>query len=284
MTSALGRFQGRRIAVIGAAGGTIGGATVARLTSEGATVVVGGRSPERIEAVAATAPGPGTVAAAIQVDIGDTDAVGAFIDGAAKAMGGLDGLVNNVVDYGTWDEDRDLVDIELDSLDRFLHVSLRGHIVSVRFAIPHFKHAGGGSLVLTSSLAGLIGEPTRIGYGVSKAGITAISRHVAARWGKQNIRANTIVPGRIVTGPPTSDQDALFRAQFLRTAASPRLGKPDDIAGAVAFLLSDDAAFVNGTTLIVDGGASAIFTAAPEDDADFFSRFPFSRSELGMVD
>lgn len=276
------RFEGRRIAVIGAAPGQIGGAIVARLAAEGATLVVGGRNLDKLEAAAGAITDPGRVAQVARVDLGDAASVAKFIEDAAAAMGSLDGLVNNAALYGDVLEDADAVDIDLASLDALLSVNLRGHLLSCRHAVPHLLKAGGGSIVLTSSMAGLLGEPTRVAYGVSKAGVMALARHVAARWGKQSIRCNSIVPGRIVTGA-VPESDAHFLDAFLRVAASPRLGVPDDIAGAAAFLLSDDAAFVNGQNLVVDGGMSAMFAPAPADDDDFIHRFPFSRRELGIT-
>lgn len=276
------RFTGRRIAVIGAASGTIGGAIVQRLVDEGATVVIGGRSRERMASAAAGLAGPGRVTGAVPVDLGDADSIAGFVDAAATAMGGLDGLVNNAALYGAADEDGDLLETGVESLDRLLAVNLRGHLLVARAAVPHLLQAGGGSIVLTSSLAGVIGEPTRVAYGIAKAGIISLARHVAARWGKQGVRANVVVPGRIVAAPAATALDEALREQFLRSVASPRLGAPHDIAAATAFLLSDDAAFVNATTLTVDGGASAIFAPAPADDADFYSRYPFSRSAIGV--
>ncbi len=273
------RFTGRRIAVIGAAPGQIGGAIVARLVEEGASVVVGGRNVTNASAVAESVSGPGKVVDVITADLADDASLQRFMDDAARALGGLDGLANNAAGYGRPGEDGDAVEIDLDSFDALLHTNLRGHVLAVRHAIPHLKAAGGGSIVLTASLAGLLGEPTRVSYGISKAGLMALTRHVASRWGKQGIRCNTIVPGRIISGDGGDDP---VLAPFLRRVASTRLGTPADIAGAASFLLSDDAAFVNGTNLVVDGGLSTMFTAAPADDDDFFPRYPFSRSELGL--
>lgn len=281
MTGPLGRFEGRRIAVIGAAAGQIGGAIVSRLAAEGATLVIGGRNLKKAEGAATAISGPGRVAEIVRVDIADADSVSAFMDTAASAMGGLDGVANNAAMYGDAGEDKDAVEIDLASLDKLLAVNLRGQLLGVRYAVPHLKQAGGGSIVLTSSMAGLLGEPTRVSYGMAKAGIMALTRHVTARWGKQNIRCNTIVPGRIVGDAAIHTDPSLLDA-FLRVAASPRLGEPGDIAAAAAFLLSDDAAFINGTNLVVDGGMSVVFSPAPADDDDFYPRFPFSRRELGV--
>ena len=281
MQNSTGRFEGRRIAIIGVSPGQIGGAMVARLAAEGATIVVGGRSLDKLEAVAEQTPG-GRVVAAERVDLADADSVSRFMDASARAMGGLDGVVDNAALYGEAGEDGDACEIELDSFDRLLDVNLRGQLLSCRFAIPHLLRSGGGSVVLTSSLAGLLGEPTRVSYGIAKASSLALARHVAAKWGKRGIRCNAIVPGRIISTPPTPAEQP-FHDAFLRAAASPRLGRPSDIAAAAAFLLSDDAEFVNGSHLVVDGGVSAVFAPAPADEDDFNPRFPFSSSALGLA-
>jgi len=141
----------------------------------------------------------------------------------------------------------------------FMHtidVNLKGHLLCTRHALPHLLERGGGALVYTSSAAGHIGEPERPSYAASKAGINSLVRHVASHWGRQGIRANSIAPGLVVTPAMDTGLPSEFRDYALRVGRSPRLGRPDDIAGMVAFLVSDDGEWVNGQVLSVDGGAS----------------------------
>lgn len=277
------RLLDRRIAVIGVAPGQIGGAIVDRLAAEGASIVIGGRDGEKLRRVAEGTAG--AVRRVIPVDLAEPVSVVEFFRGAAEALDGLDGFVNNAAMYGSPGADGDVLDIELESFDELMDVNLRGQLLAVRAALPYLLSAGGGAIVLTSSIAGVLGEPTRVSYGIAKAGILAMARHVAARWGKQGVRCNAVVPGRILRDDIVpGGGDEVFNRHLLRKAASPRLGRPSDIAAAVSFLASDDAAFINGVHLMVDGGASAVFTPAPEEDEDFYPRHPFSRRDLGLDD
>ncbi|MFT4233602.1 MAG: SDR family oxidoreductase [Microbacterium sp.] len=260
--------------MIGVAPGQIGGEIVSRLSAEGASVVVGGRSLQHLSAVAGSASG---VRAAIPVDLADEASVQGFFDAAAAELGGLDGFVGNAALYGRSGEDADALGIDLGSFDRLLQVNVRGQLIAVRSALPLLLAQGGGSIVLTGSIAAVLGEPTRVAYGIAKSAMLALSRHVAARWGKQGIRCNAVVPGRIVREDAGADP---YLDRMLEIVPSPRLGRPGDIAAATAYLLSDDAAFVNGTHLLVDGGTSQVFAPAPRDDNDFTDRYPFSRSAV----
>ena len=137
--------------------------------------------------------------------------------------------------------------------DRTIAVNLRGHFLCTRLAIPHLSARGGGAIVYTASAAAYIGEPERPSYAIAKSGITALARHVASRWGKEGIRANAIAPGLIMTPAVAAGTMA---GHTLASVPSTRLGLPEDIAAAVAFLLSDDAAWINGQVLSVDGGGT----------------------------
>lgn len=280
MSERAGELTGRRIAVIGVSPGQIGGSIVDRLAAEGASLVIGGRSQMNLTSVAERVPH--AVRDVVAVDIADEASVREFFGAAVAALGGLDGVVNNAAIYGAPGADSDALSIAMDDFDQLLSVNLRGQLLSVRGALPHLLEAGGGSIVLTSSIAGVLGEPTRVSYGVAKAGVLALVRHVAARWGKQGIRCNAVVPGRIVRDEQLPESEQPFHDELLRLAASPRLGRPADIAAAVRFLLSEDSAFINGVPLMVDGGTSAVFAPASEDDGDFYPRYPFSRGALGL--
>lgn len=119
---------------------------------------------------------------------------------------------------------------------------------------PHLLGQGGGVIVNTSSKAAWIGEPTRPAYAASKAGINALTRHIASRWGKDGIRCNTVAPGLVLSESLAQNIDEHLRVMALQNARSPRLGEPTDLAGAVAFLFSDDAA--NGQVWSICGGMS----------------------------
>jgi NAD(P)-dependent dehydrogenase (short-subunit alcohol dehydrogenase family) len=115
---------------------------------------------------------------------------------------------------------------------------------------------GGGAIVYTSSAAGHIGEPERPSYAAAKAGINSLARHVASRWGRAGIRANAVAPGLVITPAMAETIAPEFKEYALGVGRSPRLGRPDDIAAMVAYLMSDDAEWINGQVFSVDGGAS----------------------------
>jgi NAD(P)-dependent dehydrogenase (short-subunit alcohol dehydrogenase family) len=135
-------------------------------------------------------------------------------------------------------------------------VDLRGHLLCTRRAIPLLLARGGGAIVHTSSAAAFMGEPARPSYAMAKAGINALVRHVASRWGKEGIRANGVAPGLVITPTVAAMGDTDVQRAALRRTPSPSLGRPEDIAAMVAFLLSDDGAWVNGQVVSVDGGST----------------------------
>jgi NAD(P)-dependent dehydrogenase (short-subunit alcohol dehydrogenase family) len=152
--------------------------------------------------------------------------------------------------------DSDAVDVPLEIYDRTLAVNLRGHLLCTRHAMPALLARGGGALVYTSSGAAFMGEPSRVAYAMAKSGLHALLRHVASRWGKQGIRANAVAPGLVMTETVRRAMSEEACAQVLAITRSPRLGTPEDIAAAVAFLLSDEAEWINGQVISVDGGVT----------------------------
>ena len=246
-----------KIAVVAGGAGGIGTATCVRLGEEGASVVVADINGEAAEAVAAQVREAGGRAVAVSTDIGDDAQVRDLVDLALKEFGALDVLHANAADLSpdTIGRDSDIVEIPLEVLDRTVAVNLRGHILCARHAIPAMLERGGGALVFTSSAAAYVGEPERPAYAITKSGITALVRHVASRWGKQGIRANAVAPGLVLTPTVQEGLEPQFRERVLRMGRSSRLGRPEDIAAMVAYLGSDDGAWINGQVLSVDGGA-----------------------------
>lgn len=242
--------------VVGAGSG-IGAATAMRLAREGAIVAVGDIDLPAAVRVASLLGSVGAEGTAVEIDIADPVSVAAGFARAVDDLGGLDGVHVNAADLRVIFSDTDALDFDLDVFDRTIDVNLRGHLLCTRAALPHLLAAGGGALLFTSSAAAQSGEPTRPAYAMSKSGLHALMRHVASRWGGDNIRANCVAPGFVMTpemirGGEVPDQ---LIETFLAATPSSRIGKVEDIAGVAAMLLSDDGEWINGQVVHVNGGA-----------------------------
>jgi NAD(P)-dependent dehydrogenase (short-subunit alcohol dehydrogenase family) len=190
----------------------------------------------------------------VKCDISDEPSVAALVKATVDSYGGLDGIHVNAADLSIIAEDADALSIRMEIFDRTLAVDLRGHLLCTRHALPELLKRGGGAVVYTSSDSAFMGEPIRVAYGVAKAGINALMRHVASRWGKEGIRANSIAPGFVLTEAGTANVAEEERKLLTQATRSWRLGKPEDIAGAVVFLMSQEGEWINGQTISVNGG------------------------------
>jgi NAD(P)-dependent dehydrogenase (short-subunit alcohol dehydrogenase family) len=172
-------------------------------------------------------------------------------------------LHNNASDASTAAADKDIVTLDMAVFDRLVAVNLKGVVMGCKHAIPHMLARGGGSIVNTASVEGLMGRRVRAAYGASKAGVVLLTKSVAAQYGPRGIRCNAVAPGLVLT--PAIQNHYTTPEQIEASLAiypMPRLCRPEDVANAVLFLASDEAAFVNGTTLMVDGGATSYLPTA----------------------
>lgn len=244
-----------KVAVV-AGGGGIGGATARRLAAEGAAVVIGDIDAAGAEAIAREVMASGGQAVGLGCDISDESAVAALVDAAVSRFGGLDLMHVNAADLQVIFQDSNAVDVALEVFERTIAVNLRGHLHCTRQAIPQMLRRNGGAIVYTSSGAAFIGEPERPCYAMAKAGVNALMRHVASRWGRQGIRANAVAPGLVLTENNLRTMPEEVKKAALARTRSTRLGAPDDIAATVVHLLSDEGAWINGQVISVDGGAT----------------------------
>ena len=255
----MGRFTDK-VAIVTGGGSGIGRATAVLLASEGARVTVADIAEPAAVAVVAEIEAAGGAARAQVVDVADADAVAAMVADTVAAYGGLDILHNNAAALDRNRVDQDVVSMDLETWHRVMQVNLDGPMLGCRFAIPRMLERGGGAIVNTASAAAFYGSHSLAAYGISKAGVVALTRYVATAYGERRIRCNAVAPGVVVA---RAAQDALggpMGERLRRYSTSHlvgRLGYPEEIAAAVAYLASDDAAFVTGEILRVDGGFTA---------------------------
>lgn len=250
------RLKGRRIIVIGGATG-IGAATVKRLVEEGARVCAADINFEGAEKLAKEAGGE---TFAVHVDISDEASVRTAIEQAVSRLGGLDGAHVNAADLRIIMEDSDALNVDLAVFDRTISVNLRGHLLCTRAVVPHLLKNKTSAIVYTSSGAAHGGEPVRPCYAMSKAGLNALMRHVATRWGREGLTANVLAPGFTVTGEMKAQMQAnaaeaeKWSKHFMASTPHTRLGEAEDHAAMVALLLSEDGRWINGAIMDVNGG------------------------------
>jgi NAD(P)-dependent dehydrogenase (short-subunit alcohol dehydrogenase family) len=211
------------------------------------------------ERVTAAIHETGAEAAAFRADLSEEDQVIAAIDAVTSRLGRLDVLHNNaaLTDSEFLRADTAVTDLSLDVWERTLAVNLRSQMLMCKHAVPVMVRGGGGSIINMSSGASLKGDRTRTAYGVSKAGVNALTLYVATSHGKQGIRANTILPGLVITDAVRAHLDDKTLASLGKATLTPRVGQPEDIADVVVFLASDESRYITGQMLAVDGGMSA---------------------------
>ena len=248
-------LQGKRIVVAGAATG-IGAATARRLAEEGAKVVAGDINTAGLEATVASIVKAGGTAKAARVDLADEPSCRALIQACVESYGGIDGLANVAADTSPERSARDLDLLEMseDIWTRFHDVNVLGFTRTIRAALPHFVTQRDGAIVNVSSAAAFIAEATRPAYATSKIASHTVTRHVARRWGPDNVRCNAVAPGPIMTENVQKYADTPDFKGYLEKTLLKRGGTMAEAASVIAFLLSDDGGFVTGQVWSVGGG------------------------------
>ena len=251
------RMQGKVAFVTG--GGTgIGAATAIRLAQEGATVVICGRRQAPLDEVVAQIKAAGGQAEAVQADVSDEAGFTAAIDAAAQRHGRLDVLVNNAMAY-SWGSIEDTSTADWHSN---FSTSVDGTFWGTRAAMKLMK-AHGGSIINVSSICGLLGTAHMAGYSAAKAAIINFSRAAAAEGALSGIRVNVVIPA-VVETPGTAGMlaDDATRQSTEKLIPMGRVGRPEELANAILFLASDEASYITGAALPVDGGRSAVLVTA----------------------
>lgn len=263
-----GKLVGKVAVVTGAASG-IGRAIALRYAQEGAIVHIADVNATGGEETVAMIQAAGGEAAFSLCDVGDPEQVRTTIDGAASTSGRLD-IVVNVAGVGGGGKPAE--DIAIEDWQRTIAVNLGGPFYGCKFAIPHLRKQGGGALINISSVYGIIAAPRVAPYSASKGGVIMLTKQLAVDYSHENIRVNCICPGYVDTDlggrrARMSPEDAAkaHAAREAKAAMQPigRQAQPEEMAGAAVFLASDDASFVVGSIMVVDGGESILHNIGP---------------------
>jgi NAD(P)-dependent dehydrogenase (short-subunit alcohol dehydrogenase family) len=248
----------QRVAVITGAGSGIGQAMAVLFAREGARVLAADVNPEAAEQTAELVSAAGGVCAPFVVDVTIPEQVHAMIERARELYGQIDILCNNAGIGST----TDVVACEPDEWDRVMTVNVKSVYLGCKYVIPHMLNQGGGVIINTASVAGMVGIVKRASYSASKGAVIALTRQVAIEYVEQGIRVNCLCPGtvdspwvgRLLGG---SDDPVAARQALVARQPIGRLGTPEEIAAAALYLASDDASFITGTGLVIDGGWTA---------------------------
>ena len=247
------RLAGKFIVVGGGAGGS-GEAISRRLAAEGAHVIIGDIDVAAADALVSTITNAGDTASAFPFDVSDRASVAAMVDSSAKAYGRIDGVHMIAGNPVAMRSDADLLTISFDTWQSQIDAHLFAYAQAARSAIPVMQAQGGGSIVFTSSAASRSADPERVGYQTAKSALETLTRHIAHRYGKDGVRCNTLAYGMVLTERASANLPKVFVDQTLATTWSPRLGRPDDLAGIAALLHSIDGEWITGQVIDVNGG------------------------------
>jgi cyclopentanol dehydrogenase len=247
----MGRLEGKVALISGAARGQ--GEAEARLFArEGASVVLGDVLVEQGEQVAKEIGEAGGRAVFGRLDVSDEDDWTAAVELAERTFGKLDVLVNNAAIIGL----QGIMETTLELWNRVIGVNQTGTFLGMRAAIPAMRRAGGGSIVNISSVLATMGSGNSASYTASKGAVSALTRTVSVELATEGIRVNAVHPGGVETPMAVEclGDDAEARRALIATHPMGRIGEPEEIATGVLFLASDEASFVTGASLVIDGG------------------------------
>ena len=251
----MARLTGK-VAIVTAAASGIGRATALQMAREGARVIVADVAESGTRAVCDEIARAGGQALPRVFDAMDAPSIAALIEWTHQTCGALHILHNNV---GATDPALDLAvaDIDLDCWDRTLKLSLKSMLIGCKYALPIMVAQRSGAIVNTASQSGLAGDLGLTAYGVAKAGVISLTQYVATQYGAHGIRCNAVAPGLTMTAAVERVMTPAMQQIFVRQSLLQRAATPADIANVITFLASDEAAFVTGQVISIDGGLRA---------------------------
>ena len=242
-----------RVAIVTGGAQGIGGATSRRLAEEGAKVLIADIDTTAAENNVETIRSAGNVAEALRTDVGKHDDIRAMVSKAIDLWGRLDILINNARTVQT---DGSAVDVSEELWDSGMAVLLKSIFLGAKYAVPEMQKVGGGNIVNVSSEHGVVMAPGRLVYDASKSAVIGITRQMATEFGPTGIRVNAICPGFTITERHAArfKENPAFLQYYENQYPLRRTGRPIDMANAMVFLCSDEASFITGVALMVDGG------------------------------
>lgn len=254
-----------KVGLVSAAASGMGRAGALRFAAEGAAVVVADVDAERVAAVVAEIEASGDRVRGIAADLGEDAPARRIVEEAVSAFGGLDFVWNHVGHPGP----ATVEGLDMGAYQRAMDLNVRSVLVTTEAAIPHLRARGGGSLLFTASISGIQGSPFSPVYSAAKHAVVGLVRALAKRYARENIRVNALCPGPVDTpmlrvfvarpdqpSPQGKDVEDLVQRAARRSPMG-RNARPEEIASAALFLVSDEASYVSGVALPVDGAASA---------------------------
>jgi len=252
------RFDGKVVIITGAASG-LGLAAAKRMAEEGASLVLVDLKAEALEAAQGEMP-EGANVIGVTADVSDLEQVKGYVRKALDAYGRIDGFFNNA---GIEGKQNMTEDFGKEEFNKVIAVNLNGVFFGMAEVLRVMRAQGSGSIVNTASVGGIRGVGNQSGYAASKHGVVGLTRNSAVEYGQYGIQINAIAPGAIMTPmvegslrQAAGDDWEAFGKQFVEANPMKRFGKPEEVAALVAFLLSGEANFINGSVITIDGGQS----------------------------
>jgi len=241
-----------KVAIITGGSSGIGLACAKLLCKEGAEVIIFGRRQKRLDKAASEI---GENVITVRGDVSQKADLNILVNTALEKHGTIDILINNAGVFSG----APIHEMQDEHVDIFLNVNLKASFQLSKLVLPHMIKKQSGSIIHISSISGLVGIPNYSGYSISKSGLIQLSRSIAVEYGPHGIRSNAVCPGMTETNITAGLlRDENKKQEFIKSYPLGRLGKPEDVAFACAFLASDEASFITGATLNVDGGYTSL--------------------------